>query len=160
MAVFSNLILTDTARDKLAQSLSGGAEIQFTKFVISQHAYSAEEIHSVTEIMGITGQSAVSEVTCKDDAVTVVGVVQSSETAGYYLQTAALYASTEGTEFVYAVALAQTADYIPEPVNGKHTSIALSFVMGVSDTSVIDLTVSSSAAVTQEQLAKTNEKLM
>lgn len=153
MAVFSNLILTDTAKDELAKSLSDGTEIQFTKFAISQHAYSDTEISSMTAVQEITGQAEVSDIICNDNTVTVSGLVQSSETAGYYLQTAALYARTGETEFLYAVSIAQLADYIPAPVNGRYTSIALSFVMKISDTSIIDLTVSPTAAVTQEQFA-------
>lgn len=165
MANFKQTVITKAAHNLIAKSLSGSANINFTRVATSKYDYksfSQSKLESLTSLEDIKQYVAVDKVEkIGESSVNVsVKITNANITEGYYVNTIGLFAiDPEEGEILYSVTVAETADYFPADNGVNCSGINLDLVTEVSNASNVNITVNYAGYATNEDIEKVNSQL-
>ena len=165
MANFKQTVITKAAHNLIAKSLSGSANINFTRVATSKYDYksfSQSKLESLTSLEDIKQYVAVDKVEKIGEASVNVSVkiTNANITEGYYVNTIGLFAmDPEEGEILYSVTVAETADYFPADNGVNCSGINLDLVTEVSNASNVNITVNYAGYATNEDIEKVNSQL-
>ncbi|APF23190.1 pyocin knob domain-containing protein [Clostridium butyricum] len=165
MANFKQTVITKAAHNLIAKSLSGSANINFTRVATSKYDYksfSQSKLESLTSLEDIKQYVAVDKVEKIGEASVNVSVkiTNANITEGYYVNTIGLFAiDPEEGEILYSVTVAETADYFPADNGVNCSGINLDLVTEVSNASNVNITVNYAGYATNEDIEKVNSHL-
>lgn len=165
MANFKQTVITKAAHNLITKSLSGSANINFTRVATSKYDYksfSQSKLESLTSLEDIKQYVAVDKVEKIGEASVNVSVkiTNANITEGYYVNTIGLFAiDPEEGEILYSVTVAETADYFPADNGVNCSGINLDLVTEVSNASNVNITVNYAGYATNEDIEKVNSQL-
>lgn len=154
MAQYAKAVLTDDGAMLLAKSLAGQCKIEFVCMATGNGEYAENEKteEALEKISGLKSQKQrfnfASIKAYNDNAVILSANITNEEIPGegYYIQEIGLYAreaGIEGTEVLYSIVLAETADYLP-PYNGYSPAVIIQrYSVAVGNAEEVSITESS-----------------
>jgi len=156
MSEFYGSVMTALGADLLTQALAGTATIQFTAFVTGDGSYSEAE-RTVDALQAMTAlksqkQSVSFQSVTRPTSTSVVldaTVDNSALSEGYYVREVGIYAKdtiNNTSPILYAIAVAQVADFMP-PYNGlMPVTITEKFIATVNNSANITIVTSGAYA--------------
>ena len=162
MAYFKQAVITHTGANMLANDIAGIGSIEFTKMVSGAGEYTEEE-KSQNALKGRTAlkdqrqEFAFNTIKVKSErSVLLKSVISNQELEeGYRITEVGIYAREKGTEgdgFLYSVALAVEADFLP-PFNGLDPiEITQEYYATVSDSAAAAIVADPRAYVLYEDM--------
>ncbi len=152
MASIKRTGITDKGRDLITKEIAGITELTFTK--ISASSNKLADIVNLETLINIDGVKQ----TVNVSKVEKIGTSQIKVTAtfnnsglmnGYSMETLGIYAKdTAGTEVLFAVTVADTADFMPATNGINLSTVTVELIFNLSNTDNVSLTVDASALVT------------
>ncbi|MEY8370112.1 hypothetical protein AAK938_01235 [Aerococcaceae bacterium 50-4] len=161
MAKMKPIVITDSGQSLLAKLISG-QKMTFTKAELSSKKYTDNQIKALTKLEDVKQSNDVVGVTILNEKSVQIEVAINNTNLeeDYYLNTIGLYANDPVIgEVLYAVTIAETADYVPA-YNGKTaTGVFLKFIVSVSNTESVSVEVSDTMYATHADISRLNEGL-
>lgn len=161
MASYNSIVVTNKGTELINKALIESTNVPFTSIRTSDYVFEpGTNLAEVTELPQIKQVSLVSKV----EILTATSIQVNSSvsntnlTEPYYLRAIALYATDpdEG-EILFAIVTAAVPDYIDVVTNINASSILVSLIVSISNSSIVSLEVNQGAYVTVEDLAETEE---
>lgn len=152
MASIKRTGITDKGKDLITREIAGITELTFTKISASSNKLAdTVNLETLINIDGIKQTVNVSK-------VEKIGTSQIKVTAtfnnsglmnGYSMETLGIYAKdTAGTEVLFAVTVAGTADFMPATNGINLSTVTVELIFNLSNTDNISLSIDTSALVT------------
>lgn len=152
MASIKRTGITDKGKDLITREIAGITELTFTKISASSNKLAdTVNLETLINIDGVKQTVNVSK-------VEKIGTSQIKVTAtfnnsglmnGYSMETLGIYAKdTAGTEVLFAVTVAGTADFMPATNGINLSTVTVELIFNLSNTDNISLSVDASALVT------------
>lgn len=152
MASIKRTGITDKGKDLITREIAGITELTFTKISASSNKLAdTVNLETLINIDGVKQTVNVSK-------VEKIGTSQVKVTAtfnnsglmnGYSMETLGVYAKdTAGTEVLFAVTVAGTADFMPATNGINLSTVTVELIFNLSNTDNISLSVDASALVT------------
>ena len=138
--------------------------ITFKRMVASQDVIDESDLPGLTnssiQTINAKQTTLISSQEAKGNSVTIVAVFNNSEVAtDYLMNTLLLVAEYNGTEFLAAATVANTAWHMPANSETEKSEITFKAQLAVSNTSVVDMTLDPNAYATNESLNKMRDQL-
>ena len=152
MASIKRTGITDKGKDLITREIAGITELTFTKISASSNKLAdTVNLETLINIDGVKQTVNVSK-------VEKIGTSQIKVTAtfnnsglmnGYSMETLGIYAKdTAGTEVLFAVTVAGTADFMPATNGINLSTVTVELIFNLSNTDNISLSIDTSALVT------------
>lgn len=152
MASIKRTGITDKGKDLITREIAGITELTFTKISASSNKLAdTVNLETLINIDGVKQTVNVSK-------VEKIGTSQIKVTAtfnnsglmnGYSMETLGIYAKdTAGTEVLFAVTVAGTADFMPATNGINLSTVTVELIFNLSNTDNISLSIDASALVT------------
>lgn len=152
MASIKRTGITDKGKDLITREITGITELTFTK--ISASSNKLADIVNLETLINIDGVKQ----TVNVSKVEKIGTSQIKVTAtfnnsglmnGYSMETLGIYAKdTAGTEVLFAVTVAGTADFMPATNGINLSTVTVELIFNLSNTDNVSLSIDTSALVT------------
>ena len=152
MASIKRTGITDKGRDLIAREIAGVTELTFTKISASSNKLTDSlNLETLINLDGIKQTVSISN-------VEKIGTSQIKVTAtfnnsglmnGYSMESLGIYArDTAGTEVLFAVTVADTADFMPATNGINLSTVTVELLFSLSNTDNVSLSVNAAALVT------------
>lgn len=149
------LIVTEKGKEIIGELISKNKLIQFTKVVLSDFDYGTTDLEKLTSIKNVKQTSLISSISNIDsDTVQIIANFDNSELEEkYYVKALGIYASDNGTEFLFGVSIENENSDCMLPYNG-HNILGMSYTINVKvgNASQVSLELNPSAYPTNEQV--------
>lgn len=159
MAKWDSFIYTSTGLRMIADAVACN-QIAFTRAVSSTDDHSADSDETIAKLTSIATEaqsvdvSRVTKLSDTEDKVYATFPTRTVTTA-YKMRTVGLYAKlqSDSKETLFGVGISTEPDYVAAgAVDGTDANINLSFIIGVSSTNQVAITISSDGMVTEKEL--------
>lgn len=156
MASIKRTGITDKGKDLIAREVAGATDLTFTKISASNNKLAdAVNLETLINLDGIKQTVNVSK-------IEKLGISQVKVTAtfnnsglmnGYSMESLGIYArDTAGTETLFAVTVADKADFMPATNGINLSTVTVEFLFNISNTENVSLSVNTEALATAEML--------
>lgn len=152
MASIKRTGITDKGKDLITREIAGITELTFTTISASSNkladTVNLETLINVDEVKQTVNVSKVEKIGTSQIKVTAT-FNNSGLMSGYSMETLGIYAKdTAGTEILFAVTVAGTADYMPATNGINLSTVTVELIFNLSNTDNVSLTVDAAALVT------------
>ena len=152
MASIKRTGITDKGKDLITREIAGITELTFTKISASSNklldTVNLETLINVDGVKQTVNVSKVEKIGTSQIKVTAT-FNNSGLMSGYSMETLGIYAKdTAGTEVLFAVTVAGTADFMPATNGINLSTVTVEFIFNLSNTDNISLSIDTSALVT------------
>lgn len=159
MPVFSKLVITNEGKELLNNSVVSGKKITFTTAVASSEKHNLEELKALTalEPRQIT---ALKNVNVENDIIKISLEFNNAElTEGYLLQSLGVYAKTDASDVLFAVAKEETESvYIP-PKNMGAGGLNIRLTIRLENAENVQINIDPSGVATIIDIHNLEEKI-
>lgn len=156
MASIKRTGITDKGKDLIAREVAGATDLTFTKISASNNKLAdAVNLETLINLDGIKQTVNVSKIEkLGTSQVKVTATFNNSGLMnGYSMESLGIYArDTAGTETLFAVTVADKADFMPATNGINLSTVTVEFLFNISNTENISLSVNTEALATAEML--------
>jgi hypothetical protein len=152
MASIKRTGITDKGKDLITREIAGITELTFTKISASSNkladTVNLETLINIDEVKQTVNVSKVEKMGTSQIKVTAT-FNNSGLMNGYGMETLGIYAKdTAGTEVLFAVTVAGTADFMPATNGINLSTVTVELIFNLSNTDNVSLSVDAAALVT------------
>nr|DAM74325.1 MAG TPA: tail collar fiber protein [Caudoviricetes sp.] len=152
MASIKRTGITDKGKDLITREIAGITELTFTKISASSNkladTVNLETLINIDEVKQTVNVSKVEKIGTSQIKVTAT-FNNSGLMNGYGMETLGIYAKdTAGTEVLFAVTVAGTADFMPATNGINLSTVTVELIFNLSNTDNVSLSVDAAALVT------------
>jgi len=152
MASIKRTGITDKGKDLITREIAGITELTFTKISASSNkladTVNLETLINIDEVKQTVNVSKVEKIGTSQIKVTAT-FNNSGLMNGYSMETLGIYAKdTAGTEVLFAVTVAGTADFMPATNGINLSTVTVELIFNLSNTDNVSLSVDTEALVT------------
>lgn len=152
MASIKRTGITDKGKDLITREIAGITELTFTKISASSNkladTVNLETLINIDEVKQTVNVSKVEKMGTSQIKVTAT-FNNSGLMNGYGMETLGIYAKdTAGTEVLFAVTVAGTADFMPATNGINLSTVTVELIFNLSNTDNVSLSVDATALVT------------
>nr|DAE94906.1 MAG TPA: tail collar fiber protein [Caudoviricetes sp.] len=152
MASIKRTGITDKGKDLITREIAGITELTFTKISVSSNkladTVNLETLINIDEVKQTVNVSKVEKIGTSQIKVTAT-FNNSGLMNGYGMETLGIYAKdTAGTEVLFAVTVAGTADFMPATNGINLSTVTVELIFNLSNTDNVSLSVDTAALVT------------
>ncbi len=165
MAEFKQGVLTTKGFDLLAKAQAGTCKITFTKFQIGDGEWSNPSMETLMATVALKNKRAefpVSKAEYANDATSKLTLVASNANntkSGYYIREVAIWATDGTTEIMYAIFIANQADWFPAYNSITPSSITYSCYVAVGNASTVTVKDATASLVTRADLDEAEDEI-
>lgn len=165
MAEFKQGVLTTKGLDLLAKAQAGTVKITFTKFQIGDGEWSNPSMETLMATVSLKNKRAefpVSKAEFANDATSKLTLVASNAgntSSGYYIREVAIWATDGTSEIMYAIFVAEQADWFPAYNSITPSSITYSCYVAVGNASTVTVKDATASLVTRADLDETEDEI-
>ena len=156
MASIKRTGITDKGKDLIAREVAGATDLTFTKISASNNKLAdAVNLETLINLDGIKQTVNVSKIEkLGTSQVKVTATFNNSGLMnGYSMESLGIYArDTAGTETLFAVTVADKADFMPATNGVNLSTVTVEFLFNISNTENVSLSVNTEALATAEML--------
>lgn len=164
---YSKWVMTSAFVNNTQAAINSGKQIEWVSVKTSDDTHSIGDLSGFNDITlstaSIKQTSNVSTVTVKGNTVTITGILNNaSNTSDYYIRTLFLVARYNGTEFLAAATIANTASSafrMPAASTTEITEFTVRPQISVTNVNTISTTVNPVAAATNERVNQLESNL-
>lgn len=165
MAEFKQGVLTAKGLDLLAKAQAGTCKITFTKFQIGDGTWDNPSMETLMATLSLKNKRAefpVSKAEFANDATSKLTLVASNAentTSGYFIREVAIWASDGSSEIMYAIFIANQADWFPVYNSITPSSITYSCYVAVGNASTVTVKDATASLVTKADLDEVEDEV-
>ena len=156
MASIKRTGITDKGKDLIAREVAGATDLTFTKISASNNKLAdTVNLETLINLDGIKQTVNVSKIEkLGTSQVKVTATFNNSGLMnGYSMESLGIYArDTAGTEILFAVTVADKADFMPATNGINLSTVTVEFLFNISNTENVSLSVNTEALATAEML--------
>lgn len=156
MASIKRTGITDKGKDIIAREVAGATDLTFTKISASNNKLAdTVNLETLINLDGIKQTVNVSKIEkLGTSQVKVTATFNNSGLMnGYSMESLGIYArDTAGTEILFAVTVADKADFMPATNGINLSTVTVEFLFNISNTENVSLSVNTEALATAEML--------
>jgi hypothetical protein len=156
MASIKRTGITDKGKDLIAREVAGATDLTFTKISASDNKLAdTANLETLINLDGIKQTVNVSKIEkLGTSQVKVTATFNNSGLMnGYSMESLGIYArDTAGTEILFAVTVADKADFMPATNGINLSTVTVEFLFNISNTENVSLSVNTEALATAEML--------
>lgn len=164
---YSKWVMTSAFVNNTQAAINSGKQIEWVSVKTSDDTHSISDLSGFNDITlstaSIKQTSNISTVTVKGNTVTITGILNNaSNTSDYYIRTLFLVARYNGTEFLAAATIANTASSafrMPAASTTEITEFTVRPQISVTNVNTISTTVNPVAAATNERVNQLESNL-
>lgn len=165
MAEFKQGVLTTKGLDLLAKAQAGTCKIAFTKFQIGDGTWSNPSMETLMATLALKNTRAefpVAKAEFANDATSKLTLVASNAentSSGYFIREVAIWATDGTTEIMYAIFIADQADWFPAYNSITPSSITYSCYVAVGNASTVTVQDATASLVTRADLDEIEDQI-
>lgn len=156
MASIKRTGITDKGKDLIAREVAGATDLTFTKISASNNKLAdTVNLETLINLDGIKQTVNVSKIEkLGTSQIKVTATFNNSGLMnGYSMESLGIYArDTAGTEILFAVTVADKADFMPATNGINLSTVTVEFLFNISNTENVSLSVNTEALATAEML--------
>lgn len=154
MANWTGGMLTAAGR-ALQLKVEAGTKLELTKIKLGDGAESADNIDSLTDLVGPKASFGISSVEIANNLCTVTAIISTSDLlVGFYAREWGLFAKDDDKEILYMIALDPNPDYVPPSTAALKVSATYAMNIAVSNATSIQCDIDATGLVNVDMLNK------